>query len=113
MKYRVRINQEKLEELKKQLKPGHSWWALVGIIVFFFVPEIIAFFWGDEISKYFALKEKNSIDFLHKFLYGQLKSLGKNSIFNITLGIGFVVWFFKGRKEHKDREKIKPPKINL
>ncbi len=112
MKYRVRINQEKLEELKKELKPGHSWWALAGIIIFFFIPEIAAFFWGDEITKYFALKEQHSSDYLHKLLYRKLKSLGENSILNLALGIGFLIWFFKGRKEHKEKD-IKPPEIKL
>ena len=99
MKYRVRLNEEKLEELKNRLKPGKSWWALLGIVVFFFVPEIAAFFWGDEIKNYFALQEKNSIDVIHKFLYHSLKSLGENSILNISIGIAFVVWFFKERKK--------------
>ncbi len=112
MKYRVRINQEKLEELKKQLRPGHSWRALAGIIIFFFVPEIAAFFWGDEITKYFALKEQHSQDYLHKLLFKQLKSLGENSIFNLTIGFGFLIWFFKVRKEKK-RKEIKPPDIKL
>ena len=109
---KVRINQEKLEELKKQLKPGHSWWALIGIIVFFFVPEIIAFFWGDEITKYFLLKEQHSQDYFYKLLFKELKSLGENSILNLTIGFGFLIWFFKGRKDQKSK-KIEPPKINL
>ena len=100
---KVRINQEKLEELKTKLQPGRSWWALVGIVFFFFIPEIVAFFWGNEISSYFALKEQNSIDKLHKFLYHQLISLGENSIFNTLLGVVFTVWFFKARGEDKNQ----------
>ena len=110
MKYKVRINQDKLEEVKAKLKPGKSWWALVGIVLFFFLPEIAAFFWGDEISKYFSIKEQTSVDSMHKFLYHQLQSLGENSIFNIVLGVIFTIWFFKGRKEE---ENSKPPKVNL
>ena len=99
MKYRVRINHNKLEELKKKLHPGHTWWAFTGIIVFFFLPEIIAYYWGDEIIKYFALKEQNSADFIHKFLYKHLKSLGENSLFNIGLGFVFVFWFFSSKRD--------------
>ena len=94
-----RINEEKLEELKNRLKPGKSWWALFGIIFFFFVPEVVAFIWGDEIKNYFAIKEQNSFDSIHKLLYHNLKSLGENSILNITIGKAFVVWFFKEKKE--------------
>jgi len=112
VKYRVRFNQEKLEELKTKLQPGRSWWALFGIIVFFFVPEVAAFFWGDEISKYFSLKEQNSIDSMHKFLYHQLISLGENSIINILLGVIFVIWFFRLKKEDRKKD-IKPPETKL
>lgn len=98
MKYRIHINEEKLKKLKKQLQPGRSWWALVGIIVFFFLPEFIAYIWGDEIVKYFTILEHNSTDFLHRFLYKQLKSLGENSLFNLSLGLLFLIWFFKARR---------------
>jgi len=97
-KYRVRINQEKLNELKKQLQPGRSWWALVGIIVFFFLPEVAAYFYGDAIKHFFALKASSSESFLQAKLYKQLESLGENSLFNILLGILFTIWFFRGRK---------------
>jgi hypothetical protein len=94
-KYKVKINQDKLEELKKQLAPSKSWWGLVGIIVFFFIPEIIAYFKGDEIVAYFKVLENSSSNVVIKYLYKQLESLGRNSYFNITLGLLFVVWFFK------------------
>ena len=98
MKYRVRINQEKLEEVKDKLRPGKSWWALAGIILFFFVPEIAAFFWGDAIKHFFELKANSAPDVLQAKLYKQLESLGENSIVNLALGIAFTVWFFKARK---------------
>jgi len=98
MRYRVKINQEKLNELKKQLQPGKSYWALIGIVIFFFVPEVVAYFWGDEIKEFFNLKAAHSSGAL-KYLYSKLTSLGENSYFNIALGVLFVVWFFKARKE--------------
>ena len=98
-KYKIRVNKKKLEEINKQIAPGKSWWALVGIFVFFFLPEIVAFFWGDEIYKYFQIKEANAIEPMQKFLYRQLESLGKNSLINITIGILFTIWFFKRRKK--------------
>ena len=112
MKYRVRINREKLEELKKQLNPGHSWWALVGIIVFL-IPELIAFIWGDEIIKYCLPREQNAPNYFIKLYYKFLKSFGKNSILNLTFGIISLIWFFKERIEYIKRKNIKPPEIKL
>jgi len=97
-KYKIRINQDKLNELKKQLQPGRSWWALVGIIFFFFLPELIAYIWGDEIVKYFTNLENSTTDSMYRFLYKQLKGLGENSLFNLSLGVIFLVWFFKVRE---------------
>jgi hypothetical protein len=98
MRYKIKINEEKFNELKNKLRPNTSYLALAGIIVFFFVPEIIAFFWGEEIKHFFLLKQEHSSGIL-KFLYSELKSLGENSIFNIVLGFLFVIWFFKVRKD--------------
>ena len=98
MRYKIRINEEKFNELKDKLRPGRSYFALAGIIIFFFVPEIIAFFWGEEIKRFFLLKQEHSSGIL-KFLYSQLKSLGENSFFNIAIGVLFVIWFFKARKD--------------
>ena len=95
-KYRVHINQEKLQELKERIKPGKSYWALFGIIVFFFLPEFIAYFWGDSIKAFFQAKEAISVGF-NKILYKELESLGENSTFNIILGVVFTIWFFKER----------------
>jgi len=94
-KYRVRVNKKKLDELHTKLAPGKSWWALLGIFIFFFLPEIVAFFWGDEIYKYFQIKEANAIEPMQKFMYRKLESLGENSLFNIALGILFTIWFFR------------------
>jgi len=96
-KYKVRINQEKLDILKEQLAPSKSWWGLIGIVVFFFVPEIIAYFYGDSIIAYFTNLQNSASSTALKYLYKSLKSLGENSYFNIILGIVFVVWFFKLR----------------
>lgn len=94
---RVRINEEKFEELKDKLRPGRSWWALLGIVVFFFLPEIAAYFYGAEIKHFFALKASSAGSFLQAKLYGQLESLGENSFLNITVGVLFTIWFFKSR----------------
>ena len=100
MKYKIRINKERLELLKSQLAPSKSYLGLIGIVVFFFVPEIIAFFWGDEIKSYFLNLEKASSSFFEAYFYKVLQSLGENSIFNIVLGVLFLIWFFKLRKEN-------------
>ncbi len=93
-KYKLKVNQEKLKRLKDQLKPGRSYFALAGIVLFFFLPEIAAFLYGDAIKAFFQAKEASSVGF-YKTLYNQLESLGEVSYLNIALGVAFSVWFFK------------------
>ena len=98
---KIRVNKEKLKELNDQLKPATSIWALFGIIFFFFVPEMLAFFWGKDIKAYFeklALNYKGDF-LLHKLYLEAGDMLSENSIFNIILGIGFVYWWYYERKK--------------
>ncbi len=87
------------ENLSKQLKPKRSWWSLVGIVFFFFVPEVVAFFWGDKIISYSDLMQKQTDDYLMQKFFETLKMFGENSIFNIIIGIGLVLWFFHERNK--------------
>ena len=85
--------------LAKQLKPKTSWWSLVGIVFFFFVPEVVAFFWGDKIIAYSNLMQKHTDDYIIQKIYETLKMFGENSIFNIVVGIGLTGWFFYERRK--------------
>ncbi len=87
------------ENILKQLRPKTSWWSLVGIVIFFFVPEIIAFFWGERIVAYADFMQKHTDDYLMQKMYDTLKMFGENSLFNIILGGIFVVWFFYERRK--------------
>ena len=97
---RVRINKDKLEEAKNKIKPQATLWALVGILFFFFVPEIVTFFWGVELKNYF-LKVASSLDNpIMKQLYEKTaEMISENSILNIAIGFGFVYWWYQERKK--------------
>jgi len=97
---RVRVNKEKLDEVKEKLKPKATILALIGIIFFFFVPEGIAFFIGDEVKEYFYHLAKMYDDqFLQKVYKEVGDMLSENSIINILIGLGFVWWWWHERKD--------------
>ena len=98
---RVRVNQDKLDEVKNKLKPATSIWSLLGIIFFFFVPEIIAFFWGDSLKVYFEKLSHlyQSQPFMQKACIEVGDMLSENSILNILIGFGFVYWWYYERKK--------------
>lgn len=84
--------------LLKQLKPKTSWGSLIGIFIFFFLPEIIAFFWGDDIVKYSNFMQRHTDDYMMQKMYGYLKIFGENSLLNIAIGLGLTGWFFYERR---------------
>ncbi|MCF6173552.1 MAG: hypothetical protein L3J44_07225 [Campylobacteraceae bacterium] len=85
--------------LLKQLKPKTSWGSFVGIFIFFFMPEIIAFFWGDRIISYSNFMQQHTDVYLMQKMYGYLKMFGENSLFNIILGLGLTGWFFYEKRK--------------
>jgi len=97
---RVRVNEEKLDELKEKLKPATSIWALLGILFFFFVPEIVAFFWGVQINEYFKnLSYLYQNPLMKKLCLESGEMFSENSILNIMIGFGFVYWWYHERKK--------------
>jgi len=85
------------KKIVDSLRPGRSWWALVGIVLFFVLPEIAAFFYGDEIKGYFHyLSQKEPDRFLAKS-FEMFESFGDFSWINLLIGLGFVGWFFYER----------------
>ena len=78
------------------LKPEKSLWGFAGVILFFIVPEIIAFIWGDEITR-FAKEElivatSGTKHYWYEFLVMLFESGG--SWLNLLLGIALLIWLF-------------------
>ena len=91
------------KELHEKVKPQATWWALFGIIFFFFVPEIVAYFWGDNLKIYFENLASLQTNELMKKLYSETaEMISENSILNITIGLGFVYWWYHERRKLKD-----------
>jgi len=97
---KVRVNQDKLKEVKDRMKPATSIWSLFGIVFFFFVPEVVAFFWGDSVKKYFEnLSHLYNEPFMQKACIEAGEMLSENSILNILIGFGFVWWWYHERRK--------------
>jgi len=84
------------------MKPATSYWSLLGIVFFFFAPEVISFFWGEELKKYFINISKNYSGTMLEKLYVELaQMISENSILNILIGLGFVYWWYHERQKIK------------
>jgi hypothetical protein len=77
------------------MKPDKTIWGFLGVVLFFILPEIIAFIWGVEITAYAkeALLVASSAD---KYYYDALIMLFEDggAWFNLLLGFAFLIWLF-------------------
>lgn len=78
------------------MKPEKNIWGFVGVILFFILPEIIAFIYGVEITHY--AKEGLSVasSAVERQYYNLLVMLFEEggSWFNLTLGFVLLIWLF-------------------
>ncbi len=83
------------KEALKSLKPTKSFWGIFSVILFFILPEIIAFNWGDEITLFCHHNIEGSTSTINEYFYKALEMLfGEGSWFNLIFGIGLLVWLF-------------------
>jgi CDP-diglyceride synthetase len=88
---------ERFQQSLQSLKPQKTIWGFLGVVLFFFVPEIVGVFWGDEIVSYahsMAITEPSAII---RWLYEMIENSYKDGIsyLNITLGFLCLYWMHK------------------
>jgi CDP-diglyceride synthetase len=93
----VLAKDEKFQQSLQSIKPKKTIWGFLGVVLFFFVPEIVGIFWGDEIVSYthsMAITEPSTIG---RWLYEMIENSYKGGIsyLNITLGFLFLYWMYK------------------
>ncbi len=90
-------NNPEFQEKLQKLKPKRNIWGVLGVVIFFFVPEVINAIWYKEITQWFMNLIHNSsetpINQLLEWIIPKIFT-GEISFFNIGLGIAFLVWIF-------------------
>ena len=93
-----RIDQDpKLKEAVTRIKPKKTLWGIVGIILFFFVPELFTYIWQDELISWaheHGITEPLSIQ---RWLYGKLEEMFISGVswLNIMIGSLLLIWVLR------------------
>lgn len=84
------------QKVLQDMKPEKNFWGISGVILFFIVPEIIAYIWGVDITQYAQNQLQNPHGFLEKQYYELLVMLFEEgmSYLNLAIGIALLVWLF-------------------
>ena len=93
----IKNNPEFQKKLQK-MKPSRSIWGVMGVVLVFFIPEVMNYFWSDEINLHIVnLAHTIPNEELATLLKWTSKELfdGQISWINVGLGVTFLVWLFR------------------
>jgi hypothetical protein len=95
-----RIDQDsKLKEAVTRIKPKKTLWGIAGIILFFFLPELITFIWQDALINWAHTHSITEPLSMQRWLYGELEEMFISGVnwFNITLGVLLLLWVWRSK----------------
>lgn len=78
------------------MKPEKSLWGILGVLLFFIAPEIVAYFYAEEITAFAKNALLEHPPLMEKYLYDLLIMLFEEGIswFNLVIGVVLLVWLF-------------------
>ena len=78
------------------MKPQKTIWGFLGVVLFFILPEVIAFFYGTDITAYAntQLLQANSTQM--QYYYELLVMMFEDGVswLNLSIGFGLLIWLF-------------------
>jgi len=85
-----------LQKSAQSLKPKRSIWGILGVVLFFIVPEIAGFIWGDEIRDWAHAGTLTEPTEMGRRLYWLLEKLFEDggSWVNLSIGVLLLAWLF-------------------
>ncbi len=85
-----------LEKSAQSLKPDRTIFGFLGIVLFFIIPEIIGFIWGEEITVWAHAGTVTEATEVGRKLYWVLEKLFEDggSWINLSIGLLLLVWLF-------------------
>ena len=105
MKEKIKAIQKRIEEdpkLKRvsdSIKPKKGIWGILGIILFFFLPELITYLWQDELVSWAHEHSITESLEIQRMLYTQLEDMFRSGVswFNLVLGSLLLLWVLKSK----------------
>lgn len=89
----------KLKEAVEKIKPKKNIWGILGIIIFFFLPELLTYVWQDELIGWAHEHSITEPIATQRWVYSQLEKMFISGVswVNIALGILLLVWVFRAK----------------
>ena len=95
-----KINQDpKLKKAVDSIKPKKGIWGIVGIVLFFFLPEVITYIWQNELIDWAHLHSITEPLKMQRWLYTEIEEMFASGVswFNLIIGSLLLLWLFKSK----------------
>ena len=93
-------NNPKFQEKLQEMQPKKSIWGFLAVILLFFVPELVNVLYHKELLLWITEFANDApTQQMSKLLIWMGKEMftGEISWLNLALGVGFLVWLFRGK----------------
>jgi len=89
----------RLQKAVTSIKPKKTVWGILGIILFFFLPELITYLWQDELVSWAHEHTITEPLEMQRMLYAQLEDMFRSGVswFNLVLGSLLLLWVLKSK----------------
>jgi len=91
-------NNPEFQAKLQEMKPKKNIWGFLGVILFFFVPELVNILYYQEINTWVAKSAHlySSPELADKLIWVMQESFnGELSFINLGIGFGFLWWLYK------------------
>ena len=84
----------KLREAVTRMKPQKNFWGIAGIILFFFLPELVTFVWQEELVDWSHVHSLTEPSSSLRWIFTQLEEMFISGVswLNLILGSLFLWW---------------------
>jgi len=94
-KIQTKINNDpKLKETINRIKPQKNIWGILGVIVFFFLPELITYVWQNELISWAHLHSEIEPLEMQRWLYEKLEEMFHSGVSYLNLIVGGLLLFW-------------------
>jgi len=93
----------KFQEAVGKIRPEWSFWGIMGVALFFFLPELVTAVWQEQLVAWAHLHAVTEPVEVIRKMYGMLEEMfaGGVSWVNIGLGVAVLYWSFHVGKQTK------------
>ncbi|QOR61404.1 hypothetical protein IMZ28_08105 [Sulfurovum indicum] len=93
------VHDPKLKKAVDSIRPKRTLWGVVGIILFFFVPELITYIWQPELTAWAHTHSITEPLAMQRMLYAQLEKMFADGVswLNIGIGVVFLFWVWRSK----------------